>query len=664
MTKNSKITIIITINIIYLIFLILFYKYLKNTILIFSFIPILLSSYLLSSKLAIFTQIFYFFTGLAICLHLKHIHFSNNCSIYLNKNLFIGITANLLLLFSLNYIKKIIQENQKKSKIIIKLNQKLKKYYTIIQQSPVSILITNPQAKIEYINDAFCKISGYSKDELIGKNPRILKSGKTPRHTYTSLWNTISNGKTWKGIFYNKKQNGQIYIEEEIIFPILNNKNKIINYIGIKKDITEKIEKEKLLNDQLEELKNLSEELRLTNEELLKYKDQLEKQNKIIFEKEKRLNTIIQSIGEGVAIGDFNENITFANKAACKIFEVDSLINRNLLDFLPKDEIKKIKEQTINRLNGKSNNYTLKINTAKGKTKDLIVTATTDFNKEKKPTGTIAVFRDITQMLEYEKTLYNKNIIINKQYQEIKDSIEYAKNLQQALLTPINLIKKYLNNFFLIYLPKDIVSGDFYYINKINNKIIIALGDCTGHGVAGAFMSIIGITYIHDTVRLENNINPAKILEILRQRIKRTFRTFGSEFMASIDLALCTINTDNNLLQYSGAFSPVFLIRDSELIELKPQRNPIGFYYSETNFKNTNIPIKKNDTFYLFSDGYRDQFDYINNKKYTKKRFKNKILEISNLTLENQKAELISELKNWKGNNEQTDDISIFAFKY
>lgn len=267
------------------------------------------------------------------------------------------------------------------------------------------------------------------------------------------------------------------------------------------------------------------------------------------------------------------------------------------------------------------------------------------------------------ELEELNESLTQSNAKIANAHREIVDSINYAKTIQQALLTSNELVKNYLPESFILYTPKDRISGDFYYVNQFVNKIIVAVADCTGHSVAGAFLTILGITYLHEAVRQKDRMKPSEILNFLRERFKRTFKTFGSNTRNGLDIALCELDTETKILKYAGANNPLWLIRNNELIEYKATKNPIGFYPSELQFELHEINVHTGDLIYLFSDGFRDQFGGIQERKYSAPRFKELLLSICNLPMQEQKQQLETIHTEWKGNNIQTDDILVLGFK-
>jgi serine phosphatase RsbU (regulator of sigma subunit) len=252
------------------------------------------------------------------------------------------------------------------------------------------------------------------------------------------------------------------------------------------------------------------------------------------------------------------------------------------------------------------------------------------------------------------------------QKKQITDSIQYAKSMQNGLLPEMKMVKRVLPNHFIFYKPKDIVSGDFYWVKKVNDVILIAAADCTGHGVPGAFMSVLGISLLNEIVRRKEIKKANQTLEVLRYDLKESLNQTEGDYTnnSGMDIAFCAINHKKKVIEYAGANTPLYLIRDNKLIEYKPTRNPIGITPIEIPFQNNEIEFEPGDIFYLFSDGFIDQFGGDDGKKYRTRRFKHLLLEIHNKPLEIQKDLLELNLKTWMGRkNEQVDDIMVFCFK-
>ena len=273
----------------------------------------------------------------------------------------------------------------------------------------------------------------------------------------------------------------------------------------------------------------------------------------------------------------------------------------------------------------------------------------------------VAIEEELRQNNEEQRILKEN---LEKNHKEITDSIAYAKTIQDGLLTKKEFIDLYLKDYFLLFKSKNQVGGDFYYINKINKYLIFTVADCTGHGVHGGFLTMLGITYLHDIVRQDDVHNSAQVLNIMRSRFKETFRGFGTKSHIGLDIALCVVDTETNQLQYAGAFNPLWIIRQGKLVEYKPKRNPIGFYPIEEPFDNNVIQLEKNDLLYIFSDGFRDQIGGERNRKYTTQRFKETFMSIHTLSMSEQKATLLKIYYDWVGNSEQLDDITILGVKW
>ena len=288
-------------------------------------------------------------------------------------------------------------------------------------------------------------------------------------------------------------------------------------------------------------------------------------------------------------------------------------------------------------------------------------------------------------------------------HQALSDSIDYAKRIQESILPQTSEIEKYVSDFFIYYKPRDIVSGDFYWFTHKDNYTIIAAADCTGHGVPGAFMSVLGISLLHDIIEKENCINPGKILDKLRKEVITALNQKGKvgEQKDGMDITLVCINHETNILKFSGANNPLYIIKnviasehsergnlsnneeiathstnarndaiilaithnDLGLYEIKPNKMPIAIYNKMEKFDTQEIKLEKGDQIYLFSDGYVDQFGGEKGRKFMSKRFKQTLIENSQKPMQQQKENLNTVLKQWQGNKDQIDDILVLGVK-
>jgi len=284
------------------------------------------------------------------------------------------------------------------------------------------------------------------------------------------------------------------------------------------------------------------------------------------------------------------------------------------------------------------------------------------------------VYLIVTQYTKYlrevirEKTaeITEQKDEIEKKNQEITASIKYAERIQKAVVPSHEKAQEYLPDHFIMWRPRDIVSGDFWWMTQKNGVVVIVAADCTGHGVPGAFLSMLGISFLNEIVNKSDITTANVILDQLRRHVKTTLKQTGKEGEAKdgMDIALVIIDEENMRIQFAGAYNPLYLIRNGELLETKADRNPIGIYVKEVDsFTNNIIEVQKGDTFYIFSDGFVDQFGGEDGGKYKAKRFKQLLLDIQPLTMNGQGSKLYTAVDDWRGRFEQVDDILIIGVR-
>ncbi|MFH2141114.1 MAG: tetratricopeptide repeat protein [Bacteroidota bacterium] len=271
---------------------------------------------------------------------------------------------------------------------------------------------------------------------------------------------------------------------------------------------------------------------------------------------------------------------------------------------------------------------------------------------------------------EQKEEIETQRDLITVQKNEITDSILYAENIQMAILPPEDLIISIIPECFILFKPRNIVSGDFYWLGKHNDLIYIAVADCTGHGVPGALMSMLGMAYLNEIIMKNRTIAASEILNDMRDKIIISLRQSNEpgKTRDGMDISLCVINTEKQEIQYSGANNPIYIVYQQNLEEIKPDKMPIGIHYHKNiSFTDKVIKYKNNTLLYMFSDGFADQFGGASGKKYKYKMFKEILLELSAHDLEKQKVLLENSLINWMGSDsyqyDQVDDILVIGVK-
>ncbi|MGD0581820.1 MAG: SpoIIE family protein phosphatase [Bacteroidales bacterium] len=279
------------------------------------------------------------------------------------------------------------------------------------------------------------------------------------------------------------------------------------------------------------------------------------------------------------------------------------------------------------------------------------------------------LLKTILQLRQKEKAL--QDIESEREQLEIKnksitESLVYAQRIQEALLPSEDNMQKYVRQSFILYKPRDIVSGDFYWTGEKGDKRFIAAADCTGHGVPGALMSMIGHDLLEKIINTDEQDHPGRILDSMNKALADTFRgarSVGTIIRDGMDIGICAIDIKKKKIEYAGAFFPLYLIRENRLIETKGDKYVLGTVSEGSNYSTTEIDLQPDDILYLFSDGYMDQFGGDENKKFMYRRFRYLLMTIHRFPLQDQKSILEENIRKWQGTNPQVDDILVIGFK-
>ncbi|MCG8702083.1 MAG: response regulator, partial [Bacteroidales bacterium] len=301
----------------------------------------------------------------------------------------------------------------------------------------------------------------------------------------------------------------------------------------------------------------------------------------------------------------------------------------------------------------------------------IVILVMRQMNQKKKANN---LLKQINKKIEQQKVeIEHQRDVAKVQAKRITDSIQYAQRIQRAVIPPDSLLEECFDEYFIYYKPRDIVSGDFYWFSKKEHLLIVAAADCTGHGVPGAFMSMLGIAFLNEIVNKMavnkhiNSLTSHNILNELRKTVISSLHQTGNsnEPKDGMDISLCVFNLEEDTVQYSGANNPLLIIRNGELIKYKADKMPVSYHQKlKVPFTSTTISLEKNDCIYMFSDGYIDQFGGMRGNKFLIKRFRELLLKNFGLSMNKQKEALVENMDDWMHNTTQLDDMLVLGLRY
>jgi PAS domain S-box-containing protein len=440
---------------------------------------------------------------------------------------------------------------------------------------------------------------------------------------------------------------------------------------------------------------------------LWKYRDITEKTRikSDLIKSERKYKSVIDTLKLGLLEVDTNDRIITANDSFCEIlgYRIEDLVGKAAFETLLDEEQQQVmKDQIAARGAGVSNTYEIKIKKADGGYAWMLISGAPMYDHNNNVIGSVGVHLDISYqkqisieledkkalkvMMEWqEKHLENleekviertsevvkQKEIIEYKNKEITDSINYARRIQNALLPDPYAIKRALEDSFILYKPKDIVSGDFYFFSQSHDRLFIAAADCTGHGVPGAFLSMICSEKLHDVV--EKNADTSDILRLLNKGIKASLQQsqdYGTTY-DGMDIGICSIDKANRIVRFAGANRPIWIVRkgSKEVEVIKGTKAGIGGFTDYTQqFETHEVKLQEGDSFYVFTDGYADTFNGDTtspflNEKLMIRRFKEVLLEIQHLPMPAQSKSLEDFIEKWKSGAEQVDDILVIGIR-
>jgi PAS domain S-box-containing protein len=494
-----------------------------------------------------------------------------------------------------------------------------------------AIFFMNDQGLVMTWNKGAEKIKGYKAEEIIGKSFHSFytKEDIEKKVPENFLEAAALYGKARDG-GWRVKKDGTYFWANILITAIRDCDNNLIGFSKVTRDFTDQ---------------KTAEEIKAA---LWHAKDSFRK----IFDASPSAMAVINV--ESLKFVEVNQNFvdTFEHSREQVVG-----LNVNELGITPHD--RKLKLFAKLQQKGFVRNEEVCCYTRSGKKIDIIFSV--DIFELNTQVCALCIFHDISHLAEKKKVIEQKN-------KDILDSINYAKRIQNSIFPPEDLVKTLIPGSFVLYKPKDIVSGDFYWVEQIQEKIFIAAVDCTGHGVPGALMSIVGHNLLSKSINEQNHITPADILNELSRGVLNTLRytTENSVLKDAMDISLCVLDKLTNKLEFAGAYNNMYLIRNNQLTEIVADRFPIGVFLDGElkKFSNRELQLQKGDTIYLFTDGYPDQFGGPKGKKLKNKGFKEILLSIQYMSMPEQKQILNKTFEEWKySSEEQTDDILVIGIR-
>lgn len=521
-----------------------------------------------------------------------------------------------------------------KSKELLLLNAEFQSVRDALDRSAI-VSITDKKGLIQEVNKEFIRISGFSEEELVGAPSHIVSSHYHSKAFWVEMWKTISSGEVWRGEIKNMTKNKTYYWVDTVINPIFNDDGVISKYLSIRFLITDKKEAEIKLHQK---------------EYDLKLAQQLAGVGSWVYNK--KPSTVHMSDEMFSILGLPAENPMTIRQFTKTVHSDDESIHFANLKTLFKE--------------GHAD-YRIRILRPTGEVRYIHILGQENQDSDSYARQYFGVVSDVTDQIKSKKLIEENSRQIAELLQNVKSSIHYAKRIQKAIFPHINDLKTaFNNNLFLMFRPKDIVSGDFFWFGERHGKYILVTADCTGHGVPGGFMSMLGINTLNLILNQLAEVSAVEIIEKLDHAIRFTLssKNFGN-VNDSIDLSVTVIDYPNKKLRFAGAMHDLYCIREGKTEIIRGNRKSVGSnnFGIQREFTEEVILLDRPTTVYTSSDGFYDQFGGANNKKFMKKNFKNMLVRIYNLPFEEQHSIVTDIFDKWKGKTPQTDDVLLIGMK-
>ena len=518
--------------------------------------------------------------------------------------------------------------NQRLEDQIEEVNRTQKRMQLLLENASEVITIYEEDENIRYISPSVENILGYSQQEMIGQKDLKNIHPEGVEHFHTMFKQLLDNPFKQITIQYKYKTKEGEYIWLEATGTNKLSDPAIQGIIVNSRDITERrrAEEEQRMRSKMQALSENSPDLitRLEGNGSISY-----------------INPMIETYVGGKAE-------QFLNKKVEKLNLNDSITEQwvNILKDVTKQNSKVSREMEFPSVMGE---------------RIMQVNAIPEYDEQEKIESVLVVSHDITERKLIELEIQSKN-------KKINDSINYAKRIQGAILPNTAIISQVFKQSFILYKPRDVVSGDFPWFMQVGEDIYIAAVDCTGHGVPGALISLIGYFLLNDIIKSRKIGDPGKILDLLDDGVTKTLRQDQDDSRSKdgMDIALCKVNLKRNEVEFAGAHRPLYFMEKGEMVEIKGNKFAIGGgrYRNQTNFTTAKIKVNKGDSIYICSDGYPDQFGGPENRKYGPKRVRELIAKNHDKSIQQIHKSMDTDWEKWKGDTKQTDDVLMIGIKF
>gem|GEM_PF-4992640 len=540
------------------------------------------------------------------------------------------------------------------------INKELEKLSIVARETDNSIMIMDSTGRFEWINDGFIRLNQYNLEKLINERANNILDYSTNPDIKEHFSECVNEKKT---VIYESeviRMDGSSFWAQTTLTPVLNSAGNVARVVAIDSDITR--------------LKEVQDEVYKQKEEIEKTKEELEKINSEL----EKLSIVARETDNVVMIMDKDGVYEWMNEKSLKkmygisLDELYAKKGRSLISSSYSGEIRKTWKKCIEEK--KSVSYQALATNSKGRTFWTQCTLTPIIDADGNVVKVIGIDTDISKIKNAEEKIKQQSEELSKSFDElqkknmlISQSIEYAEKIQKAILHNEEQLKEIYPESFVMLMPKDVVSGDFCWFYKQGRISVVVAADCTGHGVPGAFMSLIGSSILNEIVKEKGELDPAKILSLMNERIITVLRQNqqGENIQEDgMDVAVCRYDNGRDQLTFAGANMPLLLHNEDGVVKVHGDLFSIGGTFStrkNVRFKNQVFNTGEFNGFFLYSDGFQDQYGGTEKKKFMADPFTGLLRDISSLTCKEQKETLSKAFSDWKGDEKQIDDVLVIG---